>query len=162
MRPGAANEVWSKDFFIRPRCIGSIDQVSGDRRRCDTRRRGDRSRTLHGWSSSDSGLVGRGMFSPRPAAGDPDGRWSGIYRKGDADMVASSRCGSAPDRARQAEPERVRRILQWPTARRMSQRALVHQPCTCPHRHRDLAPRIQQGGTQTRTGDKATAMPGKV
>ena len=45
---------------------------------------------------------------------------------------------AAADRAGQAEPERLHRIVQWPAARRVPERALVHEPAHA-NAHRDLA-----------------------
>ena len=62
-----------------------------------------------------------------------------------------ARADAAADRARQAESERVHRILQRALPRRMPQRALVHQPGACPSRHRDVATGIQRGATEEGT-----------
>ena len=53
-----------------------------------------------------------------------------FYGQGDAELGVSQRCAAAADRARQAEPERLRRIVQRTTARRVPERALVHEPAS--------------------------------
>ena len=50
---------------------------------------------------------------------------------------------AAADRARQAEPERVRGIVQRTVPRRVPQRALVHVARPCPRRDRRMASGIQ-------------------
>src|SRR5690606_4770738 len=52
----------------------------------------------------------------------------------------------------QAEPERLRRILQRAPARRVPQRTLVHPPAARPDRHRNLAPGIQRGAAKEGIG----------
>ena len=75
-----------------------------------------------------------------------------VYGQGDAELGAPPRHRSAADRARQAEPERVRGFVQRTIPRRVFQRALVHVACPCPRRYRSVAPGKQRRANEEITG----------
>lgn len=54
----------------------------------------------------------------------------------------------AIDPGRQAEPERLRRVIQRPVPQRVPQGTLVHPRTARPHSHRDVTAGIQQQVTQ--------------
>ncbi len=101
----------------------------------------------HG-GGSGAGSLG---VEPRPAAGDPHRQRQRVLRQGHGDLGVLTRRTTATDRTGQAEPERLRRVLQRQAPRRMPQRALVHQPAPRTHRYRNLAPGIQRGATEKST-----------
>ena len=127
VRPQTANQVWSMDFvFDRVaggrsiKCLVIVDDATHEAvaivpehahwRRALTRLL-DQLRAQRGKPAvirTDNGMefTGKAMLN-----------WA--YRNGVA---------LAADRTGQAESERVRRIVQWPSARRVPERALVHEP----------------------------------
>src|SRR6185312_10009046 len=71
------------------------------------------------------------------------GQWEEIHGESDADLGQSERCDAAADRAGKTQPECLRRIIQWTSARRMFERALVRDPGASPIGHRGVAARVQ-------------------
>lgn len=59
---------------------------------------------------------------------------------------------AAADRARQAEPERLRRAVQWPAPGRVPERTLVRLARSRSRCNRGLATAIQQRATEEVTG----------
>lgn len=66
-------------------------------------------------------------------------------------LGAPARCADTTDPAREAQPERLCRVLQRAAAGRVSQRTLVHPPAARPDGHRDLAPGVQRGAAEEGT-----------
>ena len=75
-----------------------------------------------------------------------------VYRSSDAHVGTPPGHCTAVDRARQAEPERLHRIVQRAVTRRVPERTLVHQPASCAGHHPDLGPRVQRGQTEESPG----------
>ena len=157
VRPGRANEVWSMDFmFDREasgrsiKCLVIVDDathesvaiVRGPRHR---RRSPDTHPRWH-------------LRATRHAGRHPHGQRPRVHWQGDAELGAPPRDRAAADRAGQAEPERVRGIVQRTVPRRVPQRALVHVARSCSGPDRSLAPGIQRRTTEEITG-RADAVP---
>ena len=138
VRPGQANEVWSMDFvFDRAasgrtiKCLVIVDDATHEAVAIVPEHAigGDHlTRILDGICSQ------RGK--PAIIRTDNGPEFTG---KVDADLGASEDHRVAADRTRQAESERVRRIVQRATAGRVPERALVHEPRSCSRRDRSLA-----------------------
>ena len=154
IRPGQANEVWSMDFvFDRVasgrtlKCLVIVDDATHESVAIVPEHTigGD-----HLTRILDSICSQRGKPAVIRTDNGPE-----FTRQSDADLGASSRDRAAADRAGQAEPERLRRIVQRTTARRVSERALVHEPRARAGGDRSLATRVQRGETEeiTRRAD---------
>ena len=79
----------------------------------------------------------------RTAGGDCCGQRTGVSRPGTGGLDRTTRCAAGVHSARQARAECLHRELQRPTARRMSERELVHQPQRCTAKDRNLAAGLQ-------------------
>ena len=143
LRPDRANEVWSMDFvFDRTaegrviKCLTIVDDATHESVAIEV----ERAISGHGVSRVlDRLALSRGL--PKVIRTDNGKEFCGKA------MVAWAHEHGVQLRlrARQAEPERLHRIVQRPPARRMPQRTLVPQSAACPYRDRNLAPRIQRG-----------------
>jgi putative transposase len=129
-RPTAANQVWSMDFvFDRTaesrvlKCLTIVDDATHESVAIEVER------AISGYGVAR--VLDRLAFIPRlPQVIRSD---NGKEFCGKAMLEwAHERGVPATDRARQAEPERLHRKLQRPVARRVPQRALVHQPAARP------------------------------
>lgn len=124
--PTAPNDVWSADFvFDRTadgrvlKCLAIVDDATKEAVAIIPAR-------------AAGGLaVTRGARPPgrdaRVAAGAAHGQRVGVLWQGDAHVGARTARHPPADRAREAGPERLYRVVQWPLPRRMPERALVHQ-----------------------------------
>jgi len=138
LRPRHRNEVWSADFvFDRTaegrvlKCLTIVDDATTEAVAIvPARALGGRPVTR----AREQLAASRGL--PQVLRTDNGPR---VLRARDGHVGARPRADVAADRTRQADSERVCRILQRPLPRRMPQRALVHERGACTGRHRDLA-----------------------
>ena len=120
LRPTAANQVWSMDFvFDRTgegcvlKCLTIVDDATHEAVAIEVER------AISGQMLTrvlDHLALSRGL----PQV-DPYRQRQGVLRQGDGRVGARARREPTTDRARQAKPERLRRVVQRPAARRMSQ-----------------------------------------
>jgi hypothetical protein len=151
LRPMAANEVWSMDFVFDCtaegrviKCLTIVDDATHEAVAIEVERaisghmltrvldRLALSRGLPSVIRTDNGkeFCGRAMVT-----------WA--HKRGvQLRLIEPGK----------PQPERLRRILQRPAARRVPQRALVHPPAARTGRHRDLAARIQRGASEEGAG----------
>jgi putative transposase len=136
-RSQAPNEVWSADFgFDRTvegrvlKCLTIVDDATTEAVAVVP------ARALGGLPVTrvlDALAITRGL--PQVLRTD-----NGLEFCGRAMLTwAHGRGDAAADRAGQAHAERVHRIVQQPVPRRVSERALVHEPGACAGRHRGVA-----------------------
>ena len=71
--------------------------------------------------------VARELTALSDARGDRFGQWHRVHFERHPELGKGESGGMALHRARQADAERLHRVLQWPNARRASQREPVHQ-----------------------------------
>lgn len=147
IRPGSPNEVWSGDFVFDRiasgrtlKCLVIVDDATHEAVAIVVE---------HCMGGNYlTRVFGRCLLAARPTCCDSDKQREGIHGQSNADVGHSERCGAATDRAGKAQPECLRRIVQRPAARRMSERALVRDPCASPIDHRDVAARVQPRKTE--------------
>ena len=157
VRPQAPNEVWSADFvFDRTaegrvvKCLTVVDDATTEAVAIVP------ARAFGGLPVTrvlDQLALKRGL--PRILRTDNGKEFCGARH---ADMGPYARRHVAPDRAGQAESERLCRIVQRPVPRRVPQRALVHESGSYPGPRRGLATRVQRGAAEEGTG-RAHARP---
>jgi transposase InsO family protein len=146
-RPLAANEVWSMDFvFDRTaegrvlKCLTVVDDATHEAVAIEV----ERAISGHGVARVlDRLALSRGL--PKVIRTDNGKEFCG---KAMVQWAYQRGVHLAADRTRQAEPERLHRKLQRPTARRMPQRALVPEPAAGACRDRNMATRIQRRATE--------------
>ncbi len=160
VRPQTPNEVWSADFvFDRTaegrmvKCLTIVDDATTEAVAIVP------ARALGGLPVTR--VLDR-LARPRPPSGPAHRQRTGILRTCHADVGARPWRHAAPDRTWQADAERLHRIVQRSVSRRVSQRALVHEPGPRPdpHRGRGTASTTRSDRRKGWVDSRLLAMPG--
>jgi putative transposase len=137
------NERWSMDFVSDCVSSGKVILTVDHRGRLHAGMPSDRGRYLAGRTTCASSAGSDGERA-RTAGSDCCGQRTGVSWTGTGGLERTTRCPAGVHSTRHARAECLHGKLQRPTARRMSERELVHQSQRCAAKDRNLATGLQR------------------